>query len=376
MTIRFSSPSGNVAGLFAIPNEGSIQTLGGEGLAAVNAGVTHTSPKSLSGGQVDFRFDWTAPNQPGAVRFEVSSVVGNGNGASSGDGAVDGNFDFVYGCEPQVFYRDFDGDGYGRDTHPLVHCAGDPPPGYALTGDDCDDNRDTVYPGATEYCNLRDDDCDGEVDEDALPVEQYPDADGDGYYGLSELESGEMFLGCVPTEGWAAEPGDCAPLDPNIHPGAEEVCNLYDDNCDGKVDEGVRPRCGEGWCRREAITCEPSSCTPGEPREFEQCNLLDDDCDGLVDEDAECAVGEVCLVGVCQVDDGSGDQTGGGGSTDGATSEGESSGPTSSTGTSGGPAAAGGGGKGCSIAGDTGREHAWLMLLVLAARFRPRARSH
>lgn len=369
VTVRLVG-SGNVGGLYVEPDAGSVDTIGGQGLAQVNNGLTHTSPKSLSGGQVEFRFNWTAPNEAGSVRFAVSSIVGNGNGASSGDGAVDGFVDFVYGCSPQMYWRDFDGDDYGRETHPRIDCAGGPPQGYGVTGDDCDDNRDTVYPGATEYCNLRDDNCNGEIDEDALPVEQFPDGDGDGYYGLAELESGETFLGCVPTENWAAEPGDCAPLDPAIHPGAEETCNLYDDNCDGKVDEDVRPRCGEGWCRREAVTCDEASCMPGEPREFEECNLLDDDCDGTVDEDAQCDPGLVCLAGECKPDPG-GDEpdTGTDGGDDGGTDVG-TSGPGAATegatATDGPGAADGGGSKGCAISrGADAPTWAWLWLLGL-----------
>ena len=32
---------------------------------------------------------------------------------------------------------------------------------------------------------------------------------------------------------------DCAPDDPNVHPGLKEICNGKDDNCDGNIDEGV-----------------------------------------------------------------------------------------------------------------------------------------
>ena len=39
------------------------------------------------------------------------------------------------------------------------------PSGYSADGTDCNDISDSVYPGATEFCNSSDDDCDGDVDE-------------------------------------------------------------------------------------------------------------------------------------------------------------------------------------------------------------------
>lgn len=38
--------------------------------------------------------------------------------------------------------------------------------GFSVCLDDCDDDHDDVYPGAKERCNLRDDDCDGVLDDD------------------------------------------------------------------------------------------------------------------------------------------------------------------------------------------------------------------
>jgi hypothetical protein len=171
--------------------------------------------------------------------------------------------------------------------------------GYVAATGDCDDYRKPVYPGAEELCNTIDDDCDGKVDEDAVPVELWPDADGDGYYDVRTEKVGEPKVGCVGLKGFAAEPGDCKPDDESVHAGAEEICNNIDDDCDGDVDERVRPTCGEGWCRREAPGCDVKYCTPGEPV-AEKCNFLDDDCDGLTDEDPDlCPAGQTCAGGAC-----------------------------------------------------------------------------
>ncbi len=376
VTLRVSG-SANVAGVFVGVDGGSISSIPGEGMASVGDGLTHTSPHPVNGGNATFVFEWDVPGGPGATRFAVSSVLANGNGSSGGDQGDENDIDLVYGCQAQEFFRDFDGDGHGRASMPRLFCAGPPPAGYADVGDDCDDNRDTTYPGATEFCNLRDDDCDDEIDDDAIPVEQYPDADGDGFYSPAERESGETFVGCVPTVGWAAEPGDCAENDETRNPGVEEACNLLDDNCDGRVDERVRPTCGVGWCRRESNTCDLDACTPGNPIE-EVCNLLDDDCDGAVDEGVSCEEGLACIAGQCrdpeEIPTGGSDGTGPGGS----------GGPGDPAGTSTGvgdtdPAAAGtdgGGGGGCSLrASSQGSMLGVLVLLFGFVRRRPRARD-
>jgi hypothetical protein len=105
-------------------------------------------------------------------------------------------------------------------------------------------------------------------------------------------------VGCVPAAGLAGYPGDCQPTIAEINPGAEEVCNLFDDDCDGDYDEKVRPRCGVGWCERESETCDLDGCTPGEPQP-ETCNLFDDDCDENADEGKTCEGGLTCVAGEC-----------------------------------------------------------------------------
>ena len=278
---------------------GIIDVVANQGLTKVSSGLVHNQPKPGSGGTVQFRFGWTAPAAPGAVRFEVYALGANGDNRSGGDNGIDGNFDFVYGCGGKTYFLDGDGDGIGRDNYSVLGCDTAPPMAYSATKGDCDDYRKTTFPGATELCNMIDDDCDGQVDEDAVPVELWPDADGDGWYDARTEKVGTPKIGCAGLKGWAAEPGDCKPMDPKVHADAEEACNNVDDDCDGDIDERVRPTCGEGWCRRESAGCDIQYCTPGEPVK-EKCNFLDDDCDGLTDEDADlCPAGETCAAGSC-----------------------------------------------------------------------------
>ncbi len=84
--------------------------------------------------------------------------------------------------------------------------------------------------------------------------------------------------------------GDCNEASASIHPGALDLCDGIDDNCDGTVDEGFVPQtttCGVGACQRSGATvCAGGgvhdSCVAGPPA-AELCNGVDDDCDGTVD---------------------------------------------------------------------------------------------
>jgi hypothetical protein len=278
---------------------GDLQAIANQGLTEVSSGLVHNQPKPASDGTVQFRFNWSAPSTPGAVRFSVYALGGNGNGRSSGDTGLEGTFDFVFGCTGKTFYLDGDSDGIGRADFSKLSCSDAPPMAFVPTMGDCDDYRKTVFPGATELCNLLDDNCDGQIDENAVPVDLWPDADGDGYYDTRTEKMGMAKVGCAGLKGWAAEPGDCQPMNKAVNPGVMEVCNHLDDDCDGDVDERVRPTCGEGWCRREAPGCDVQYCVPGAPAK-EKCNFLDDDCDGETDEDSgTCPQGQTCAAGSC-----------------------------------------------------------------------------
>ncbi len=64
-------------------------------------------------------------------------------------------------------YTDSDRDGFGDPTTALVTCL--LPPDRSTTGEDCDDTRDDVFPGAEEYCDgVRNDCTSPQLDEDGL----------------------------------------------------------------------------------------------------------------------------------------------------------------------------------------------------------------
>jgi uncharacterized protein (TIGR03382 family) len=192
-------------------------------------------------------------------------------------------------------------------------------------------------------------------------------------------------MDCAPSEGFGDCKGDCDDLSADIYPGAPEVCNGYDDNCNNMADEGVRPTCGTGWCQRVAATCT-STCVPGTPI-AETCNGYDDDCDGVLDNgtDAELcgASGLTCVNGRCVStsgggsggSNGSGGTKGSGGTpgSGGATDAGLDATPGGTV-ASGGTSGSGGrgaeqGGSGCVVSGAGGSDAPvwWVMAVALGA---------
>jgi len=100
-----------------------------------------------------------------------------------------------------------------------------------------------------------------------------------------------------------ANAGDCDDLNNSVHPGAAEVCNGIDDDCDVAKDEGITIRyyrdadvdtfgniaVFQDVCSAPAgyildnTDCDDTRATV-HPGGVEVCNGLDDDCDGTVDE--------------------------------------------------------------------------------------------
>ena len=82
------------------------------------------------------------------------------------------------------WYQDADDDGWGDEESTLSACA--QPDGFVAQVGDCNDADAAIYTGAPEACDGVDNDCDGQVDEDAT-TRFYLDLDHDGY-GKDALE--------------------------------------------------------------------------------------------------------------------------------------------------------------------------------------------
>jgi hypothetical protein len=193
------------------------------------------------------------------------------------------------------FYEDADADGYGDPDSITVACSR--PTGHVDSGTDCDDDDDTIHPAAVERCNEIDDDCDGEIDED-VQTTWYADTDDDGY-GDPDAAIDE----CDPPTGYVADATDCDDESAVSWPGAEEICDEQDNDCDGDIDEDVTTTYWadldgdgfgdaattlEGCSQPSGFASEAGDCDDTDsavnPSASELCNGIDDNCDTVVDE--------------------------------------------------------------------------------------------
>jgi hypothetical protein len=163
---------------------------------------------------------------------------------------------------------------------------------------DCDDTDPDIYSGAIEICDLLgvDEDCDGEINEAGAlgTLTFYADADEDGHGGPMTTAA------CSVPDGYTASSTDCDDTDGSIYPGAIEVCDGADNDCDDSVDEDSAVGAptwyydgdGDGFGSTPSVACEAPSasfvsvdgdCNDADDRAYpgatEYCDGIRNNCD-------------------------------------------------------------------------------------------------
>ena len=148
--------------------------------------------------------------------------------------------------------------------------------------------EDTDGDGWTDACGDCDDG-DAGVFPGAVELCDLADQDCDGQ--IDELDAdgdGHVAEDCAGD--------DCDDDDPAVSPSAEELCNGLDDDCDGEAEPLDGDEDGFGRCVDDCDDDDPAVFPDAE----ELCNGVDDDCDGDVDEgwqadlDGDGVLGEAC----------------------------------------------------------------------------------
>ena len=159
-----------------------------------------------------------------------------------------------------------------HSTDPLIADLDSDSDGYYWF-QDCDDSNASIHPNAIEILDGIDQDCDSEIDENFLTL----DSDNDGLYDHDEFHVHNTNSTNNDTDGDGLKDGeeinihstdplipeidsdtdgilwlfDCDDSNSSIYPGATEMWNGIDDDCDSIVDENVD--------REAALTQNPNS---------------------------------------------------------------------------------------------------------------------
>ncbi len=173
--------------------------------------------------------DFNASIHPGGVEI-CDNIDNNCNGQTDESGSK--------GCT--VFYHDLDGDGFGNPNDSACLCKSKQTSEWILQAADCDDTPGPgakIHPGVDEVCDGVDNNCNDKTDEQgAIGCKlYYVDQDNDTY-GVTTTG---LCLCAATKSNTAGQPGDCDDGNGGINPGASEICDNIDNDCNGKTDDGA-----------------------------------------------------------------------------------------------------------------------------------------
>ena len=159
--------------------------------------------------------------------FSATNIAYKGMQQTYGGGPADGFILKINECEfKTTYYTDEDGDGYGIGTDSIISCF--PLPGFANNILDCNDEDFNINPSSIETCNAIDEDCNGLIDDNVIYTIYYADNDNDLFGNASDF--GTLF--CIyPGSGYVLNNSDCNDANALVFPGALEICNGLDDDC-------------------------------------------------------------------------------------------------------------------------------------------------
>ena len=184
----------------------------------------------------------------------------------------------------QVWYLDADGDDYSNGNS-IVTCnrpnnrftAAE----LIATSGDCNDNNGAINPGATEVCDGLDNDCDGSIDEGGTQT-FYADNDGDGFGNPSNATQA-----CSQPAGFVTNNNDCDDNDANEFPGQRWYLDVDGDDYSNGNSIVTCNRPNNRFTAAELIAtsgdCNDNNAAIN-PGATEICDGLDNDCDGSIDE--------------------------------------------------------------------------------------------